>query len=286
MRKTIAFDHENGFWRSRYTFVSSCYGWVKKMFVSAQTVINDKALFWKHDETAATNNSFYGREPSPSIISVSFNEEPSTMKIYKALSLETSDRRNLASGVNTFRVNPGTGNTLSKSVSIGAMVEKGGVLYGHMPSISELSMSDFEYLGVSTSSALRIDENESILNDFPEIQQVYDQIPNLKFVELININQSAAAMPSSVITIDPKGIIEGDGSSTPMYFLYDNVLFFNGPSNVVGLNKSVYIYNPTGVNSDQPRGFYAEAEFVLGSEDFELFAINLDYENNRLGPNG
>ena len=285
MRKTIAFDHENGFWKSRYTFVSSCYGWIKKMFVSAQTVINDKALFWKHDETAPTNNSFYGREPSPSIIAVTFNEDPSTMKIYKALALETSDRRSLASGVNTFRVNPGTGNTISKSVSVGAMSEKGGVLYGHMPGISNISMSDFEYIGVCVDDAKLVEEDESILDDFPEIRPFYDNGADLKYVELGNINGSAATMPSSQITLNPRGIIAGDNVAVSQYFLYDNFLFFLGG---VGFsrNKSVFIYNPTGVNSDQPRGFYAEAEFVLGSGDFELFAINLDYEPNRLGPNG
>jgi len=284
MRKTIAFDHENGFWKSRYTFVSSCYGWIKKMFVSAQTVINDRALFWKHDDTASTNNSFYGRQPSPSIIAVTFNEEPSTMKIYKALSLETSDRRSLAGGINTFRANPGTGNTLSKSVSIGPMKEKGGALYAHMPMISELSMADFEYLGVAAENATNVSDDESILDDFPEIQAVYSSFPYLKYVELLTLNGSAAASPSSQVTADPKGVMAGTSAGTAQYSLVDNFLFYNGGNIVKG--NAVYIYNPTGVNSDQPRGFYAEAEFVLGSEDFELFAINLDYENNRLGPNG
>ena len=145
-------------------------------------------------------------------------------------------------------------------------------------------MTDFEYLGVVAENSTNVSDDESILDDFPEIQTVYTAFPYLKYVELLTLNGSAAASPSSRLTADPKGVMAGASTGLAQYVVIDNFLFYNGTGIVKG--DAVYIYNPTGANSDQPRGFYAEAEFVLGSEDFELFAINLDYENNRLGPNG
>lgn len=295
MRNTIAFDHENGFWKSRYTFVSSCYGWIKKVFVSAQTVVKDAKALWIHDETSSINNSFYGRQPAASVIAVTFNDSPSEMKIFKAMSLESTDFRRLEGGVNTFRTNSGTSQTRIKNVKLAPVKEKGGVVYGHVPTVEEMSMSDFELAGVISSEALEIPAGfESVISDpLPGFSYEYYTLsmrnPSARSVTSSSDEFAFSAPSESSVVKNPLAVYNGEENGIPYIFPFeDGILVLTNEDNefYFEVGDPVYIFTKNKVNSDQARGFYAEAEILLGSQDFELFSINLEYENNPLGPNG
>ena len=82
--KTIAYSNRGGFWKTRYTFFSSCYAFVDRCLISfAKSFVSDAV--WKHDENE-TRTSFYGGGAAGSGVSVTFNENPSQNKVYKAFS--------------------------------------------------------------------------------------------------------------------------------------------------------------------------------------------------------
>ena len=132
--KTIAYSHRENFWKTRYTFFSSCYAFVDRCFVSfnKQFSASNSAAFanpiWKHD----TNNqrtSFYGNDAAGSGIAVTFNTNPSQNKLYKALSLEST---NNVQGVTAVLVNNSSVPSQVKNVATGVLTEKGGIMYGHI----------------------------------------------------------------------------------------------------------------------------------------------------------
>ena len=107
MKETIAFKNNGGFWESRYSFASSCIAWVKDILLTSPVASpaateeqgsnpsSGVAISWRHDESADTNNSFFGSCAVPSGVQVAFNDNPSANKMYKAFSLESPDYRSL-----------------------------------------------------------------------------------------------------------------------------------------------------------------------------------------------
>jgi|DEB0MinimDraft_3_1074331.scaffolds.fasta_scaffold19561_2 hypothetical protein len=291
MKKTIAFDHENNFWTTRYSYVTSCIGWIKKLFVSAPIEVTNQKVFWKHDDTATTNNVFYGATAVPSSISVTFNQDPSSMKIFKAMSIETTDFRTLAGASNNFVTNNGTGNSNTQSVSMKQMNEHGGVLYGHIPFDSATTSASFEYLGVA---GIKSEASASLKSKYG-ITTVAILIP------LYDRNGSAVPQGSYLVS-DTKQYKDNGTGATAYYFslfkvVDEGVIVYTedetdlladllAATTSVDAGKALHLVSTTNMNSDQARGFYAEADISLGSNDFELFSINLDYETNPLGPTG
>lgn len=281
MKKTISFDHEGGFWKTRYSYVASCYAWIKKMFVTSPIQTVDSKVLWKHDSSAETNNSFYGASAVPSMISITFNDEPSTMKIFKAMSLETTDIRSLSNALNTFRTNTGTQNSRIQNITIGPMLEKGGAVYGHIPTSSDLTLMSFEYLGASGNE---LPVTQSLVNQYSGIGSDWT------YCDLFDKQGSAAGtQDDSIMIIDPSFYKEDPDAAlmTDSFVVKDNFVFFP-PTKGMGLvvGDPLFLLSNSNINSDQARGFYAEAELVLGSDDFEVFSVNIDYESNPLGPNG
>ena len=280
MKKTLAFDHEGGFWKTRYSYVASCYAWIKKMFVSSPIQTTNAKALWKHDANAETNNEFYGAPPVPSMIALTFNDAPSDMKIFKSISVETTDLRSLSSALNTFRTNVGTKNSRIQSVTIGPMSEKGGVIYGHMPTSDDLTLMSFEYLGASGEET---NVNQRLIDQYSGITNSWT------FAEIFDKQGSAGSDANSILVIDPSFYKESPEEAllSDDFTVRDNYIFFP-PDKSMGLKLGdpLFLLSTNNVNSDQARGFYAEAELVLGSEDFEVFSVNVDYEPNPMGPNG
>ena len=135
MRETIAFNNASNEWVSRYSYTSSCFGWIKDHMVSAPVSTSSA--------DATTNNSFYGCDPASSGVSFSFNANPSVNKIYKSFSIESPDiltwgsDDNGAAIFNTFIVNNGTGNGYTKRVVLNKLKSLGGILYGGVKGTEE-----------------------------------------------------------------------------------------------------------------------------------------------------
>ena len=138
--KTIAFSNKGNYWTTRYSFVSSCIGWIKDHMVTSPTLAQAKEVLWKHDGSSDDNNKFYGVSYN-SVIAATFSQAPSVNKQYKAFSIESANPANLA-GSNLFIPNKGGQNVVPKETTIGKLTERGGIIYGHIGQENRITMSN------------------------------------------------------------------------------------------------------------------------------------------------
>lgn len=281
MRSTISFNNEAGFWESRLSFISSCMAWINARMISSPISSLANTPLWKHDHNADTNNSFYGKDPVPSGVTVSFNANPSANKIYKALSVETPDYRSI-SGNHTFIVNNGTKNAISKEITISRLAERGGILYGNIPEQTKKTFSNIEFLGVVTEITPASDMGDIwtyILNKFPSVIATN---PNLSYFKVDGSGQGIFSGTRPYITKNPTSEDLYDNTFDVVCF-YDNGYFFD-PQEDISVGDPIYaVYWKQ--NGEQPKGQFADMSITFGSDDFEVYSINVDYEPTDLDHN-
>ena len=156
MNTTIAYSHKGGFWKTKYSFLSSWFARVGKAFYSSKSDASEEPV-WRHNDNSVPRTAYYmaeGANPIGSGISASFNKNVSQNKIYKSFSIEGSSN---ISGVNSFVVNSDSGTP--KTSSVGPIKDKGGILYGHIGlSPTTFDGSNISLIGEITSDAL-VDPN-------------------------------------------------------------------------------------------------------------------------------
>ena len=289
--KTIAFDNSKGVWRTRYSFVSSCIGWIKGIMISAPKSTTSADVLWSHNDNSVTNNSFYGASAVNSTIAVSFNVHPSVNKQFKAVSVETNNPSTI-SGFNTFSVNRGSGNGINKDVSVGALKERGGIMYGHIGQESRITLSNFEFIGVIKSISPLYEHAESVVLSDTSISTLgYSDAsqPNAVFIDMEFVESSAFSASSAKITKDPLGYKNGtytittpvDDEGIVMY--KGGVIALNGDALSVG--DSLYFIYGSKINGEAPKGQHADAVISFGNDDFEVYGVNLEYAPTTLDHN-
>jgi len=270
MNRTIAFDNKKGVWKTRYSFFSSCIAWVKDLMVTCPTRSVGTGVVWKHDGLSGNNNRFYN-VTSPSIIGVSFNDKPSSNKQFKSLSVESLEPNNI-SGINTFVVN-------GESGSVGEMRQKGGILYGHIGAEDGYTLSNFEFIGQ--------------IKAIHSSQQAAEAASGLSFegaswnglyIEFYYTEMNALSGGAVGVTNSPQGVKNESAIPTSLdinLVLYNGMLLLN---NVTGLNvgDNLYFVYPSSVNGESPKGQVADVTLTLGSNDFEVHAVNLEYSPTNL----
>jgi hypothetical protein len=169
--KTLAYSNRGGFWKTRYSFMASCYGFIDRCLVSSPLSFLSDAI-WKHDDND-DRCTFYDNTYT-SGLSVTFNENPSVNKVYKAFSLEST---NNVAGTNSFLVNNSSSVSQIKTGTAGPLQEKGGIMYGHIGQSQTPNGTSINLVGQLT----RVDNDESaslVLN-----QSVNDAVYRLVFAE-------------------------------------------------------------------------------------------------------
>ena len=285
---TIAFSHKQGFWKTRYSFLSYCYAFLDRRFLSFNLdFINQPA--WEHNSDVTARTTYYGGAADGSQISVSFNDRPSMNKLYKALSLEST---NNVVGENTFFVNNSSVPNQIKQGNTGPLTERGGIMYAHIGrnqtvgganvkvigqminapvlTYDEVNYYPIEYVdGVGTYNLsassdttryfFRSNTGDAIVHWTTDITVAFD--PGLDFTEYPqDIQVVSNVIGENVIGIASNGIaipLNGDGQLFPTYLC------------------SVSIDT---VNGDDPKGQTADLIINLGANEYELYALNLEYE--------
>ena len=153
INKTIAFSNSGSFWKTRYSFISSCFAFLDKLFFSSPTKANNGEICWEHNKNNAPKNTFYGGIPISSSISVTFNQNPSSNKVYKSFSLEGTSN---ISGLNSIIVNNSSDDTQRKNATISLLDERGGILYGNVGQIQKVTGTNIKPIGIV-----------SFIRDFP-----------------------------------------------------------------------------------------------------------------------
>jgi len=144
INKTIAFSNKGNFWKSRYTFISACFGFIDKLFFSSPTRAVDGEVCWEHNKNNTPKNQFYGGIPISSSLSVTFNKKPSSNKIYKSFSLEGTSN---ISGLNSIIVNNSSDDTQRKNANISLLEERGGIMYGDVGKIQKVTGTNVKAVG-------------------------------------------------------------------------------------------------------------------------------------------
>lgn len=306
MKNTIGFNNTKNIWTSKYDYVSSNYSSIDKRFISCDKTIDPAVdtIAWEHHKNVA-NNNFYGEQYN-SAIAVSFNDNISQNKIYKTFSVEGTE--NLTGSLNTIRTSeflqPGSP---PSTISIGTLSNKGGILYGHMPRDPRVKANvNLKYVGsipVVEGSLGVVSQQDNLYT----LNGVYGSAPtfsgktSLVFSvendsELFGFNANGS--PQTIVEGQdysgiPAGISipqESDITGNQSAFYKDGILIKTTPQAFAafasrlgslaasGSVLNVFAVSDPQLNGDFLRGQYAEAVINLGSQNFELYALNVNYE--------
>lgn len=308
---TIGFDNKNGYWKSTYSFNTMCFANINKRFVSFRDVVqdlesNDQNICYPHTEGSLLN-TYFGNQAS-SIIAVSFNDNTSNNKVFKSLSIEGGLVNENQDQINFFRAN--SDNSPNKIAFGGRLREKGGVLYGHVGTVSTDTNTNISVVGLVKS-----------ITEFPQTPQKslielynpdYSNVTNESLFFFVSSDERVWARYSNDFLESPGSLVNNNNYEMTHNWFDQNTNLKPDPSTSLGSyidgssirvdwpfsgyeetnplftdkvesgEMMLFCVTPSSINGDQPKGQYAEAWFVLPVQSvnggFEINAINLNYE--------
>ena len=293
--KTIAYSNSGGFWKTRYTFVSSCYAFVDRCLISFNKAFTS-APVWKHDDNGVARTNFYNGGTDGSGIAVTFNENPSQNKLYKAFSLEST---NNVAGLNIFTVNNSSNLTQRKEIEVGVLEDRGGIMYGHIGRETVASGANVKLVGRIVSQSLN-DQDEAVgyVMQFAEggKSNLFNYPGNLTKFFIYNASTGAyftndldattptppltyAGLAANLTLSNTEQGADGFANTT------ENSIFLNGDlidplddeGNPIAGPFFLYSISPEAINAEDPKGQTADAVILLGSAEYELYALNVEY---------
>ena len=139
---TVAFSTKANVWKTRYSFAPTCYMTMSNDFMSSNlTGMFSNNMAWKHDVNN-TYNRFYDQD-YPSSLEVVSNDNPSAVKIFKSLSIES----NTTNWTGSVYTNKDRGMTALQEGNFTAFTEKEGNQYNAMPRSRINSTSQIVFVG-------------------------------------------------------------------------------------------------------------------------------------------
>ena len=315
--KTFAFSTRSDTWTSRYSFDPTCYMTSRNKMLSSK----DGSGVWLHDQLS-TRNSFYGNPAAKSSITVSSNQDPSAIKMYKSLSLETNTKNWTAEvctnveyegkekqkgSIASFEKKEGfqyaemprdvlnsTENIVGRPFTVSSLTEEYG--FGDAFTISnnfitELYEGNFENLqGFSSFSVIAeegfIPEDHAYSKTFNV--SLYN-VQNGSLLELFDVPESVEypqynADPLALYVLGYKNY-EGRTLLMLAYEIIEGTTqnnIFFTEGSVLYSNQLVFAVKPE-IDGDQLRGPYANVEISTQTDKHaEIHAINVDYEFSKL----
>tara|TARA_R110000772_G_scaffold258211_1_gene375334 strand:- start:348 stop:1301 length:954 start_codon:yes stop_codon:yes gene_type:complete len=306
---TIAFSTKANVWKARYSFAPTCYMTMDNDFLSSNITggadnLGDTRMVWKHNENL-THNSFYALPSEPSTLEVVSNQNPSSVKIFKALSIESST----SGWTGSAYTNKDRGTNALQTGDFGAFVEKEGNQYSSMPRSAINSTSNLTFVGVVNVNQIAqaptsFNENDSWdipLINIPdvalpvspnsflffgsELKNVYISEGELQYIYASDgfpvFGFTAIGYNEETNSIQVKSV---DPLSVANYIVGNVAAAFATSLSDSSSTVPVYIMTNPVQDGDTMRGPYAGIKLTLpdSSEAFELFAINVDYERTKL----
>lgn len=305
--KTIAFSHKGGFWKTRYSYTPTCYAAIDNVMITNNKGVDyNNKLFWEH-EVNPTHNNFYGEDFSSSLTIVS-NQDPSAVKIFKALSLESnSDAWAGQASTHVHQLPDGT-NELQLG-NLQAFITKEGNQYSELPRSITNSSSHIEYV----CSLEEIIDDDSEAYSFSGASGWDVSVLTTPNVAILGGRGSIALFIDSnniayYLTRFGEGweLIEftADSPVSGAVYIYnynsdDTITFAIGENiTTIGLGGLTSAFGSTGnwnngiqlfsasdpaINGDPMRGQYLRLDLVNNSTTpVETYAINVDFENTKL----
>tara|TARA_R110000787_G_scaffold265217_1_gene371189 strand:+ start:1760 stop:2749 length:990 start_codon:yes stop_codon:yes gene_type:complete len=303
--QTIAFSHKGGFWKSRYSFTPTCYASVDNEFIStnakhpnAELPVADRN-FWMHN-SSMTHNAFYGKLHSSNITVVS-NQDPSAIKIFKALSLESNS--NSWTGMSSTNINPlGSPQNDLQMGTITGFSSREGNQYSELP--RDVTNSDSHIDFACMVSEIITAESELTVDSDHTVWEVEAEVPNVSInggvgsVALFregDVFKYFNLMGGIFEYTDFATAIQNSAVHVHAYDAADNVIIFGGATPASGfvnqnsiaqslnLTLGLYVVSNPDINGDPMRGHYLYLNLINQSvSPVETYAINVDFENTKL----
>lgn len=317
---TIAFSHKGGFWKTRYSFYSYCYSFLDRLFLSYDMQygnqqelteageLNWDQPVWLHD-TGPGNCNFYGTNYG-SQIAVTFNERPSSNKIYKALSLEST---NNVTGLTAVAVNNSTGVGQTKTANVNVLEDKGGILYADLGRQNESSSANIKMVGgltwnsnIGGAGALcavngaggsynNVAQSGDGVSYVNSTRYFFGSVVDGDLVFHIGNVNTPIAVPQDYFLFnqqyDPPrglalnsevGVVNEAATHAPgllgIEWENDNNLRDEFVTAVTTYPTAVYSISLEAINGADPKGQTVDAIIQLGAANYELYALNLEYQ--------
>lgn len=220
--------------------------------------------------------SFYNQQGT-SAISLSFNKDVSQNKLMKSVSIEGTN--NIDGGV-ILSANPTTtGNTVS---NVAPFTEHGGIQYGIIQGRQDSHSGTTHLVGrvlqaQGTSGVMKIEFVEGGKTGLSSSDSTAPT--KLFFYDTTNDSFFAQGL-TPVDPAAPYATILGYTISEVGTNTIRTAGAIDFPTAASLNSGNVYVYSITGptVNGGMLHGQYADISLILGSNPYELFAINMEYE--------
>lgn len=304
---TFAFSNRYNSWTTRYSFTPTCYANCGDIMLSSK----DNSGVWRHDVNVKRNN-FYGEQFS-SKADITFNDYPSEVKVYKALSVETN--QDLWYG--SFKTHEENSNRNNQETYpfASTLNDKEGIKYIEVPrSIknSTANISPFPRVNTDDIEAFDIAVNAATATNTFEIfltAQDFQLVDSASFSLSSGLNYSEILIKSGSTLIGFSDFI----SQNTQYSLLSSINFIGGTNKAIvvdsidnysvrftssrppGLSTTfdlfiealkeflsadqLFVKSSARINGDQMRGPYLNVSLSqVGSNPLEIFSFNVDYE--------
>jgi len=263
-----------------------------KVFASFQTVIGTRP-FWRHNTGAF--NDFYDSVVG-SQFSVSFNQKPSENKILKSISVEGTSN---STPLGVLVANNSTVAGQAKQSNVMAFDDHGGIMYGVIEGLARNSTANINYVGSLRGNIIGGFEQINVIpNDDQASVTVSGRFTyhdgGQSYVTDLSKYLIRISVTDNDVTTNPlvSNSLEDQTNTLTGDFgdVLDNIQFDGGSfiintadvdyAAVLSGQSSIQLFaiTPTNMNGDMLRGQYADAVFSFGSADWEVFAVNLEYE--------
>lgn len=281
---TVAWSHRGGYWKTRYSFASYCYAFLDRIFFSFGLQFNRNPI-WRHDVDGIAYTSFYGQAPAGSAIALSFKENVSSNKIYKSMSMESTPNVN---GVTVVTVNNSTVPAHAANTTANIIENRGGILYSDIGFDNRLTDANVKAVGVVTDISIQAGLNLLSI-DFIDGGWSYNQGDDIKyFLGAVGYDDQGNTTttyfqfdPNVPVPIANYGQIPANlqvgGLTEPVG---TNILSMIGGTIQFPEAENLILYSatPGDDNGEAARGQSLDVVITLGDQPYELYAVNLEYE--------
>jgi hypothetical protein len=260
--ETIAFDVKSSLWNTRYSFVPEAYVDLNGFMYTFKN--STGYLMWRHKEEAVT--SAYYSVVYPAKFSVVSNENASSVKSFKSLSIESKTPFSFIVSTDTNTTSMVSSSTLSDTttpeydasgnvIGYGYAHNKEGIVYAEIPKgINQL-----------VNSAIVLGEVDSVSGDIVTFTS--------------NIHDVPFQIGDPLFKVLPSGY--SSMSLSPISIVDYNKIQFSG--NVIANAGDIFVVESTSsVDGNPMRGRWAKIEFSQPTEDFEVYGVNVNYNESKL----
>jgi len=284
---TFAFSKRRDAWTTRYSFTPTCYATCGDILMSSKdTSGNDNSGgVWRHD-TNNQRNSFYGAAHKTSM-TLSSNDDPSAVKIFKSISLETNTPGWSAKFYSNSEY--AEDNNSQETEFFSAFKDKEGFKYMEVPRSIKNSTSHIVPCPLISGTGEGIGQNTNLNQYMVDVDVPFDvAVPQGKLLNsnLEGFNSFSGGDYSDIFITsyyekDAEGVeqvgldISSNANAQDLNNLVQTLNSF--------LNGQMFSESSVAHNGDQMRGPYLKVDLeVTTPRQIELHAINVDYEFSKL----